>query len=352
MRDPNEREKLAREQFRSLFRSFLLIAGVFMTGVVGYRLIGGEQYELLDAIYMTMITLTTVGYGEVIDLSGNPAGKVFTTGLLVVGVGSFVYFFSNFTAFVVEGSLDRLLWKRKMRNAINELDKHFIVCGAGDTGLHMLKELIETERPFVVIELDEDRGRELMTLFNTEFPMVVGDATDDDVLEQAGIRKAAGLAACIANDKDNLIITMSARLLHADMRIVSRCLDTKSRKKMLQAGADAIVSPNMIGGLRMVSELVRPAVVSFLDIMLRDRERRIRVDEFRIEADSALIGKTLDQCRAGAAELERLLVVALKRSEERWDFNPPGSAQLAAGESIVFIGEPQTRQALELASQR
>ena len=153
-----DNEKL-NEQGQTLIRSAGLIGLVFMIGVVGYMVITAGEASLVDAIYMTLITLTTVGYAEVIDLSGSPAGRIFTSLLLVVGVGSFVYFFSNFTAFLVEGNLDRYLWRRRMRKVLDDIDNHYIVCGGGRIGVNMIKELIATERRFVLIERDESVAR-------------------------------------------------------------------------------------------------------------------------------------------------------------------------------------------------
>jgi voltage-gated potassium channel len=332
------------EQGQSLVKSFTLIAAVFITGVVGFVVIGGEQKSIVDSIYMTIITLTTVGYGEVIDVSGSPGAKLFTSALLLVGVGSFVYFFSNFTAFVVEGNLEQFLWRRKMRKAVDSLSGHYIVCGAGSTGEHVVRELIATERPFVLIEADEDRAKALLAVLETDFPIVAGDATDDDALLEAGIERAKGLAACVASDKDNLIITVSARMLKKELRIVTRCVDDRAHKKIRQAGADAIVSPNMIGGLRLVSELIRPGVVSFLDEMLRDKNRHLRVEEYEISADSGHAGETLAHFRA---EHPTLLVVACREADESWAFNPEDDKILEPGIRVVFMGDPQARAELE-----
>jgi voltage-gated potassium channel len=345
-RESRELESAAR----LLVRTAGLIAVVFVVGVVGYALIGGPRHGLVDAVYMTLITLTTVGYGEVIDLSGNPAGRVFTMLLLVAGVGSFVYFFSNLTAFMVEGHLDRLLTSRRMKKRIADHHNHFIVCGAGSTGRHVVRELLETERPLVVVDEDEDRLRVLGEELGREFPVVVGDATDDDTLKEAGVERAGGLVACIANDKDNLIVTVSARLLNPDLRIICRCIEEKVRAKIEQAGADAVVSPNMIGGLRIVSELVRPRVVSFLDTMLRDRQEGLRVEECLVDEASAFVGESLGDVRArGVVDV---LIVAVRQADGSWSFNPRDEVTLAAGMSIIFMANPEGRAAMEAAGRR
>lgn len=338
------------EQSQGLARSAGLIGLVFVLGVVGYSTLGGPEYGLVDAIYMTMITLTTVGYAEVIDLSDNPGGRLFTTALLVIGVGSFVYFFSNFTAFIVEGNLDRILWRRRMRRSLNAIEHHYIVCGAGRTGQHMIRELIQTERPFVLIDIDEIRARELLDELGfgkqREFPIVIGDATDDEILRAAGIEQAVGLCASLSSDKDNLLITMTARLIRQDLRIVARCADPKIFQKLQRVGADAVVSPNMIGGLRLVSELVRPDAVTFLDTMLRDKEKRLRIEEVQLQAGAEAIGRTLGELRADA--IEGLLIIAVRTSgSDKWAFNPGDALALVEGHTVVFMSGPEGRQQAE-----
>lgn len=338
-------EQQLAEHGQSLLRSALLIMIVYAAGVVGFSIIGGDDNTVVDAIYMTAITLTTVGYEETIKVSRTPEGALFTTGLLFAGVGSFVYFFSTLTAFMVEGSLDRVLWRRKMRRAIESLDNHYIICGGGSTGEHIIGELLQTERPFVLIEQDETRMRELFDRLAVEFPVVIGDATDDDALKAAGIERARGLTTCVANDKDNLIVTVSAKMLNKDIRIVSRCIDEKVTRKVEQAGAAAVVSPNMIGGLRMVSEMVRPTAVSFLDIMLRDKDKRLRIEEHPVEKGSSLDGTTVGKVRE--REIADLLVVAVSEPGGGWTYNPKDDTKLEAGMGLIFMGSPHARTELE-----
>ncbi len=328
-----------------LVRTAAGIAMLFGVGTIGYWFLGGGDTSLLDALYMTVITLTTVGYGEIVDLSANPAGRVFTMILLLVGVGTFVYFVSNLTAFIVEGSFEKVLWSRRMKQIIGKLKDHTVLCGGGHTGEAALLELIETERPFVLIEQDPERVKALELLVGREFPVVIGDATDDECLKQAGIVRAKGLVAAISSDKDNLIVTVSARLLNADLRIVARCIDKKVGDKLIKAGADAVVSPNLIGGLRMVSELVRPAAVSFIDVMLRDKGRRLRVEEVPIAPGSPLIGRTLGQLQASASR--DVLVVALREADGGWIYNPENHVGLEVGMALVLIGSPTGRRLVE-----
>jgi voltage-gated potassium channel len=329
---------------RRLVRSAVLIGFVFLVGVVGYAIIAGTDTPVLDAVYMTIITLTTVGYTEVIELTNSPGGKVFTIGLLVLGVGSFLYFFSNLTAFIVEGSFGRLLWRRRMKHRIENLQGHYIVCGGGATGEHVVRELLDTQRPFVLVEADETRVHALYGRLDVEFPVVLGDATDDDNLFAAGIESASGLITCLSDDKDNLVVTVSAKMLRPGLRVVSRCADEKVVKKLHQAGAASVISTNRIGGLRMVSEMVRPTVVTFLDTMLRDREKNLRVEEHTVEAESALADTTVGDLRA--RDLHDFLVLALRRADDTWLFHPRDDVRLEPGTSLLYMGSPDAREQL------
>lgn len=334
----------AEQQGRSLVRTGLLVGLVFSIGMVGFYWIGQPEAELIDAFYMTSITLTTIGYGEVIPVE-TTAAKLFTGIYAVIGFGMFVYLFSNITAFMVEGGLDRYLWERKMQRAIEKLTGHTVVCGAGNTGRHVVGELLETRRPFVVIDRDPEVVRALHQHLGAPFPAVIGDATDDDVLRAAGVPRASGLIACLSRDNDNLVVTLSARLLAPKLRIVARCIDERDQAKIRRAGADTVVSPNTIGGIRMVSEMIRPTVVTFLDLMLRDRERRLRVEEVLVPEGSPLATSTVGQLHA--RKIKDLLVVALRHGDGSWRYNPDEDERVNAGMTIVFMGSPEARVALE-----
>ena len=327
-----------------LVRSGLLVGLVFAIGLVGFYLIGQPRADLVDAFYMTSITLTTIGYGEVVSVETTSA-KLFTSLYAIIGFGMFVYLFSNVTAFMVEGGLDRYLWNRKMQRTIEKLKDHTVVCGAGNTGRHVVGELLETARPFVLIDRSAEIVRQLHQHHGVPFPAIIGDATDDDVLRAAGVPRASGLITCISNDNDNLVVTLSARLLAPKLRIVSRCIDEREQTKIRRAGADTVVLPNMIGGIRMVSEMIRPAVVTFLDLMLRDRERRLRVEEVLVPAASPLAGTTVGQLHA--RKIKDLLVVALRNADDSWHYNPDEDECMHAGMTIIFMGSPEARVALE-----
>jgi voltage-gated potassium channel len=333
------------EALRPVLRAGLLLISIFVVGTIGFSIFGGSTHSLLDAIYMTTITLTTVGFGEVIDIQGRPWAEVFTVLLLLFGTGTFVYFFSNLTAFMVEGTLDQLFWRRRMTRKIDQLRGHCVVCGAGHTGEHVVRELAATGRPFVVIDKDEDRVRELQVRFGNEFPALIGDATEDEVLSSADLSQASGLVACVASDKDNILVTFTARNLNPTVRIVARCRDVRTEAKLAKAGADAVVSPDRIGGLRLVSEMLRPTVVSFLDVMLRDTERRWRVEEVTVGASSVLDGMSVQSLHD--RQIADVVLLALHTPDGKWLYNPGRDVVLRPRTGIVFMGTPESRAALE-----
>jgi voltage-gated potassium channel len=336
------------EALRPTLRAALLLGVVFLAGTVGYAWIGGEGHSWLDALYMTTITLTTVGFEEAIPVLEEPAAQVFTIALLLVGAGTFVYFVSNLTAFLVEGTLERIFWRRRMAHRIAALSDHFVVCGGGHTGEHVIAELLETERPFVLVERESARISQLQALFGREFPVVEGDATEDDVLVAAAVTRAQGLLLCTNSDKDNLVAIFTAHSLNPRLRIVARCNDDRARQKLVRAGADAVVSPDRIGGLRLISEMVRPTVVGFLDQMMRDPVHRWRIEEVAVGAESSLDGTTVGEVRARSRD--DLLVVAVHDVEGEWRYNPADGLILRAHMSLVFMGSPAARARLESAA--
>jgi len=275
-------------------QAILLIIAVFVLGTTGYLIVGlatGHSWSILDCAYMTIITLATVGYGEIMDLRNNPIGRIYTIVLIFFGMGVMLYGVSTVTAFIVEGNLTKVLWRRKMKKEIEKKRNHFIVCGAGSTGFYIIEELLTTGRDFVVIDKDSENIERAKR--GGEFSYITGDATDDNILLEAGIKYASGIVTALPEDKDNLFVTVSARELNKNIRIIAKVVDPQSKSKMILAGANSVVSPNAIGGLRMVSEMVRPHVVTFLDRMLREREEVYRFEEVKISEGSRFIGKKL-----------------------------------------------------------
>jgi len=334
---------------KRLYASLVLFLSVFLIGVVGFKAIGGPEWSLLDAVYMTVITVGTVGYGETHDLGANPAGRVFTAAYIILSLGTIAFAVTSITAFVVEGELKRMLGRRRMEKDISRLEGHDIVCGADETAQTIIQELLATRRDFVVV--DPDRARLDKLAATAPFLFVEGDPADDDVLRKAGIEKARGVLLSLPTDEANLFVTVTARQLNPRVRIVAKGIDVKSHEKMVRAGADYAVSPTFIGGMRMVSQMIRPAAVTFLDMMLRERDRAYRVDEVTVEPGSPLAGKPLS-ATAVREKRDALLVAVKREGGPGYVFNPPGDTVLRERDVLVFITTPESRKDLEALTAR
>jgi len=327
---------------RRLIYAVILLLAVTTLSVGGYLWLGGPHVTFLQALYMAVITLAGVGYGEIVDTSHNPVLRIFNMFVVLVGVTITVYVFSSVTAFLVEGEITNIFWRRRMQKRISELKDHYVVCGLGTTGRHAVEELKKTGTPFVVIETHEENIQKLREHLDAAHLLyIIGDATDDEVLVQAGIARARGLIVALSADKDNLVIIVTVRQMNPKIRIVARCTDPKFSEKMLKAGANSTVSPNHIGGLRMASEMLRPHVVSFLDLMLKEQSRTLRVEEIEVGNASSWVGKTLAQIDLRTAY--NLLPMAVKRAdgaaEGHYQVNPPDSLTLEKGMVLIVIGD-------------
>ncbi len=322
---------------KRVFLSLALFFSVLFIGVAGFMIIGGGRWSLLDSLYMTVITLSTVGYGEVVDISTNPAARIFTVIFIFLSLGTIAFAVTSITSFIVEGELKNILGRRRMEKEISRLKNHYIVCGSDETALTIIQELILTNRSFVVIEPLQEKIEKLSALGNILF--VHGDPTEDNVLIQAGIEKAKGILLSLPTDEANLFVTISARSLNPEIRIVTKGIDVKSHKKIFKAGSDAVVSPSFIGGMRMVSEMVRPAVVTFLDMMLRDREEILRFEEIQVKKGSRMVDRTIQE--ANIDKETSSLLVALKRAgKTKYDFNPSKDTKIQEGDTLVLIATP------------
>jgi voltage-gated potassium channel len=320
---------------RQLIIALLLLIVVLGLAVVGYRWLGGPDVTLLDALYMAVVTFSTVGYGEIVDTTMNPTLRIFNIFVILFGIGIMLYVFSSATAFVVEGELHDIFRRRKMMKQIRDLHHHFIICGAGETGLYVLQELLKTGHSFVVIDHDELRLEKIRNVGG--FPTIVGDASDEEVLVSAGLDRAKGLVTVLPDDKDNLMISVTARQKNSAIRIVARCSDNRMAQKMMSAGATSTVAPSMIGGMRLASELIRPHVVGFLDLMLREHSRTLRVEEIVLKEGTPWDGITIAQ-----TELHRrfeLLALGLRRPDGQMIYNPQANAKVASGDVIIVMGD-------------
>jgi voltage-gated potassium channel len=330
--------------FSGTYRKFIwagvILIAVILIGTVGYWFIGDRQYSFVDTLYMTIITISTIGFGEIIDLSGNTAGRIFTIFIAISGVGVLLYFVTNLTALVVEGKLTESFRRRRMEKTAGNSRDHYIVCGLGSVGFYIVNELRATKKTYVIVDANKKNIERSLELLKDEV-FIEGDATDSDTLLKAGIEKAKGLFAVTGDDNQNLVVSLTAKQLNPNLRVVAQCNEIKNNQKMRKAGADAIVSPTSIGGLRMASEMVRPTVVSFLDTMLRDRERNLRVEELPVPG--SFTGKSLS-----ALNLKRhthALLLAVKTRED-WVYNPSENYVISPESTLIFMTTPEGREEL------
>jgi len=319
---------------RRLLTALLLLLLVLLVATLGYRLLGGPEVPLLDALYMALITIASVGYGEIVDTASNPVLRVFNMAVILFGVGVLLYVFTIATAFIVEGELKDIFRRRRMLKQVEQLTDHFIVCGAGETAYHVVRELLKTGHPFVVIDHDTERLEKIRHL--GDFPVLQGEAHEEEVLESAGFARAQGLVSVLPDDRDNLMVVVTARQKSPSMRIVARCTDARVAEMLMRAGANSAVSPNLIGGLRLASELIRPHVVTFLDLMLKEESKTIRVEEISVGASSPWVGRTIRDTEIH--HQYELLALALRKPSGETQYNPKAETVLDARDILIVMG--------------
>lgn len=325
--------------------------GVMVVGAVGFYSIwiafspAPEAHSFLDAVYLTVITLATVGYADNMEFMllpepGRTVAVIFTIVYVLVAYGVVLWTSSTIVAYFVEGTLSDALFRRRHQRRATQMENHFILCGVGPTGIAIIQEFGKTGKPLVVVDRDRERIDQVEQEYRNGVVLLQGDETDEAILSQAGLPRAAGLICNLPSDPENLFLTITARTLNPKIRIVSSAMDPKSRDKMIRAGADSVVYPWQIGAMRLASEMIRPTVVSFLDRMLRDPKRQIRVSEVPVSGKAAFVGKSLQTSRIH--EDYGLLVIAVHevgKAENEFIYNPPGNHVIQAGSVFVVIGE-------------
>lgn len=322
----------------SLFNALALLIVITAVGVGGYMALTGMSF--LDALYMTAITLSTVGYREVMPLT--PAAQLFTIGLIFTGLGIVLYGASLVAGDVIEGRLRRVLGRRRVERRIEHLAEHYIVCGFGRMGRVVCKELAAKPVAFVVVERDPHA---LGIAEEAGYLTVDGDATEDRVLVQAGIARARGLVGALARDEDNVYVVLSARQMNADLLIVARAEDERSETKLMHAGATRVVSPYVLGGSRMASALLRPAVLDVIDLATHHRSIELKLEEFAVTDGTFAAGTTLRQ--SAIREELGLIVVAIKRAGGEMIYNPTAEVPIEVGDRLVVMGQAAGLHELE-----
>lgn len=337
--------KVSRSRhFGGLVRGVVLLTLVHLVGTLGYHWIGRPAASWIDSFYMTFITVATIGYAEVVDLSAHPYGRLFTVFIALIGIVTLSYLFSTFLALLIESDLNATFRRRRMERQIARLQGHYIVCGIGRVGSNVARELLKTQRPFVVLERDPEVLQRWVEQ-HPDTPWLEADAADDEALRRAGVAHAAGVFAVTGDDSHNLMVALSVKLLNPRSRVVARLHDVRNADKARRAGADEIVSPDFTGGMRIASAMIRPHVVSFMDQMLRSDEG-LRVEEVPVPAGHppTPLAQLLPRSR------EYILVATHEHG--RWVFNPPDEHLVQPGTVLVLMATPGGRAQVEALLQR
>jgi voltage-gated potassium channel len=329
---------LRKALLRRLLWPVLVLLALLVVGTTGYQLV--EGWAWFDALYMTVITITTVGFLEVHPMG--PGGRVFTMALALGGVFTAFYAAAEFIRAVVTGEIRTVLGRQLMESRLGKLNGHLVVCGFGRMGRLVAEEFAAAGLPFVVI----DREPKVFEGFAmAEGIPLVGDATADDVLRQAGVERASALVTAAASDADNLFITLSARLLNDKLLIVARAEGEGADVKLRRAGASRVVTPYTIGGHRVAQAVLRPNAMDFIELATRTGHLELQIEEVAVRGGSPLVGRSI---KASPIRSELgIIIVAIKKPEGRMAFNPAPETALEAGDLLITLGHRQQLDRLE-----
>jgi len=323
---------------RHLKTSILVLIILVSLGTAGY--VGIEGWRFLDALYMTIITLGTVGFREVHDLSD--AGKVFTIFLIIFGVSVLGYLIGSLAQIMFEGQFQRIIGRKKVEKMVEALKDHYIICGFGRMGSLICREFAAKPLPFVVVEKDIDI---IERLKEEGYLFLHGDATDDETLLKAGIKRAKGLISVVTSDTENVYITLTARGLNSDLYILARSGEESSEIKLKRAGANKVVSPYHIGGNRMAQAILRPNVVDFIEIATGREHLELQMEEIAIPAASRFISENL--VSSGLRKETGVIIIGIKKNSGEMVFNPQSHMKFEALDTLIVLGEPDAIQKLE-----
>ena len=325
-----------------LTRRFLFIAlaitATLLTGTVGFTLI--EKWPPFDAFYMTLTTMTTVGYGEIHELS--TAGRVFNSFLIFFGVTTIFIAIGAMTQTIIELEFGDLLGKRRNKRMIDKLTDHYIICGFGRVGRGAANELQHAGVPFVVVDISPERVERAIL---AGMLAVAADSTQDQTLRQVGIDRARGLVAALATDADNLFVLLSAKGLNPKIYVAARAAEEGAEEKMRRAGADAVFAPYSITGHRLAQSLLRPHVVQFLDFTTKDVGEDIAIEQVRVSEASQMATKTIREMQLGRDV--GVIVMAIRKADGQMIFNPPADTGVHGGDYLIVMGRPGNLRTLE-----
>lgn len=315
--------------FRILLKPLLLIAALMVAGTAAYRWV--EGWSLLDSIYMVVITLSTVGFREVRNLS--PAGQVITMGIILVGLVAISVAVGSFSRMLLEGEIRRVLGRRRMEKELSKLRDHYIICGYGRVGRIVCRELQEEGVSVVVIDADE---RATQRADADGHLYVLGEATEEETLEAAGIERAKGLVLALPDEADNVYVTLLAKDVRPDLYVLARGISDNGERRLLAAGADRVISPNIIGGHRLAQAVLRPSVVEFVDIVTGRRHLELQLDELKVPEGSQFADRTIGEC-----DVRRnygLVVVGIIAPDGKMTFNPAPDDRIPVGSTLIVLG--------------
>ncbi len=315
---------------KKLIISLILFIVVLLSGTAGYYFI--EGWEVFDSLYMTVITLSTVGFHEIEPLS--KAGKAFTIGLIFFSLGVVAFAVNYGLKAIFEGEIQDVFGRRKLKKTLDSLQNHYIVCGYGRMGKVICKELKHKGIQTVIVE----KERQELDV-DDDAIIIYGDATRDDLLKSVGIEKAKGLISVLDSDAQNLYVVLSARGLNKNLFIVARANEEGADYKLTRAGADKVVSPYHIGGVRIAHTILKPTVVDFLELTAKAGNMEIQIEEVVVEEASSLAGKTIKEADIRAKNW--VVIVALKKDNGKIVFNPRADTLIEVGDKVAVIGEPE-----------
>lgn len=329
---------LFKKELASYVNLIGLILIVVVLGVVGFWLV--EGWGFVDCLYMTIMTLSMVGYGEVHPLSQN--GKIFAIVLMVFGIITVVYALGIVVKFVVEGQLTKIMGRSRMEKLLDKLKDHYIICGYGRVGGYVCREFKARKVPFVIIEKDSEN---IESLSRTDNIYLEGDATDDEILKAAKIDRARGIVSTIASEADNVYLALSARYLNPGLTITCRADSEQAERKIQRAGADRVISPYVIGGYRMALATLRPNVVDFLQVSAAGPKGNFRIEEFYIKENSPLANVKLKD--TDIRYKLGLMVVGIRKPEKGMIRNPAADTVIEPGDIIILLGETEQLEKLD-----